>query len=373
LNTNARLLIDFSPLKAGGGVQIALNFLDYISQSDEFSNVIVLISDKFPLTNNIHSKFKQIVLSSSPIKRILAENFKLKKVIEKEKITHIFTFFGPGLPKFKNVRQIVSVAYPIICYDDSPYWEHISFKVKVLKKIYNIFRLNRISKADSVIVETTTMQSRLAKALKLPPDHFKVISPVPTSYVKNNKFMQNSSSCRFLVLSGLAEHKNIWRLIGVATIAQQKRLPIKFIITCDKSLFVNKYKKFLDSETDDILTYFEFKGSVPQDKIQQLYNSSDALINISDLESFSNNYMEAWLAAKPIIASDRDFSHNILGESALYVDPHDCDNIFDTLNLFINDSSLAKKLTAKGKEKLKALPSIEKRWAEVKEIIFKGS
>ncbi|MEW6989876.1 glycosyltransferase [Colwelliaceae bacterium 6441] len=373
MNTNTRLLIDFSPLKAGGGVQLALNFLDYISQSDEFSDVIVLISDKFPLTEKIHSKFKQIVLPSSPLKRILAENIRLKKIVQTEGITHIFTFFGPGLPKFTNVRQIVSVAYPIICYDDSPYWEHISFKVKTLKKIYNKFRLNRIAKADAVIVETTTMQKRLAETLRLPTAHFKVIPPVPTSYVQDKAFNPNNHTGRFLVLSGLAEHKNIWRLIEVASTAQKQQLKIKFIITCEKPVFIHKYKELLDKENEDILSYFEFKGSVPQYDIQQLYNDTDALINISDLESFSNNYMEAWLAAKPLIASNRDFAQNILGKSALYVEPHDSEDICKVLNTFINDTSLAEKLVHEGKIKLKELPSIEERWKKVKKVIFEGA
>lgn len=369
-NSN-RLLIDLSPLKSGGGVQLALNFIDFITQSDEAKNIIILVSDKFPFITKIPKNIETVIFPATPFKRFWAEHVTLKKFIREQKISHVFTFFGLGLPQLDNIRQVVSVAYPTICYDDSPFWQNLTLKNKIIKKFFQLIRLKRIATADAIIVETSVMQNRMAQQLKMPKEKFHIIPPVPTAYLKNKAHTVQNNKGRFLLLSGLNEHKNIWRLIEVAEKIVHTSKDITFVLSYDEISFRQKYQQILRDKPDNVLSCFEFVGSIPQNEIQSAYDEVDALLNVSDLESFSNNYMEAWLSAKPIIASDRDFARDILGSSAIYVEPHDANNIFDTLVQFTEGEFDTEQMVAEGKTRLAKLPTLTQRWEALKDIIFK--
>lgn len=111
-----------------------------------------------------------------------------------------------------------------------------------------------------------------------------------------------------LVLSGLAFHKNNWRLYDVACILNEQNVDVA-ACSFNKDDFISHTKSMLNRKIDSIIVdkYFEFIGTVKPDKINSLYERSNALINISDLESYSNNYMESWKASVLLICSDRDF------------------------------------------------------------------
>ena len=80
--------------------------------------------------------------------------------------------------------------------------------------------------------------------------------------------------------------------------------------------------------------------------------------------------MEAWLSNTPIIASDRDFARAILGTSAVFCEPHNVNNVYQTLVNFSQNQYDTKAMIEEGNKRLTQLPSIEKRWEMVKKIIF---
>jgi glycosyltransferase involved in cell wall biosynthesis len=371
-----KLLLDLTPLKVGGGIQLALNFLDFINLSDEIQHFVVLVSDKFPFLERLPNNCPVEIFSASPLSRMKQEHFELPKIIKKYNITHTFTFFGLGLPQQVNVRQVISIAYPTICYDDSPFWQNLTRKQYVVKKIFQYFRLNRIKKADAIIAETDVMMRRMQNQLNMTSKKITIIPPVPTSYVHNSDTFKTKTNKTFklLVLSGLNEHKNVWRLIDVAKEIMINEDEIELMVTVDEQYFKTKYKKLLANETcQSFLNAFNFRGSIPQDKIQKVYDECDALLNLSDLESFSNNYMEAWLSNTPIIASDRDFARAILGNSAVYCEPHQPHDVYQTLVNFRKDKYDTEAMVAEGNRLLAMLPSMEQRWAMVKNVIFQES
>jgi hypothetical protein len=84
-------------------------------------------------------------------------------------------------------------------------------------------------------------------------------------------------------------------------------------------------------------------------------------VNLSDLESFSNNYMEAWKANVPLLVSDRDFARGICGESAIYCEPHDAAQIAKCMLEFIHGNIDTARLVANGAERLRRLGSQDMR------------
>ncbi|WP_318487241.1 glycosyltransferase [Photobacterium leiognathi] len=364
-----KVLIDFSPIKTGGGAQLALNFLNYIQKID--MNFCILVSDKFPYIDRVASNTELIVSPSNYARRIFFENVTIKNEVESRGVTHIYTFFGPGLPVIKGVKQVVSVAYPIICNDESPYWKYIPKFEYLKKKAINYFRKKRLSRADFLLFETEVMQKRCVSVLNYDIDKTKVIPPSPTGFLKETNKKNNNNITRFLLLTGLDYHKNIWRLVQVLPLIYRNGLDVKFVISCERDDFYNKYNAHIRSiETHLVDKYFDFRGKVSSDQIQSIYDDVDVMLNISDLESFSNNYMESWRARKPILASDTDFSRYICDGSAIYVNPHDLDELCDKISMFVDSKLDIESMLVVGDQRLAFLPTLDERLRFIREVMF---
>lgn len=235
------ILLDFSAIRRGGGVQLASNFLDRYADSafKRFRPLILLPGDGLLSTWTPAKDFEILDSVKVPVKlwgRWFFYRIKLQKLIWKYDIKASFTFFGPGLPCPKSVVSIVSVAYPIICYPDSPFWKYCPISEKWLIRFKNALRHRLLLRADLLLAETDVMKGRLIRHLGLSAGGVRVLPPVVTSYISDS--LNASESCgTFLVLSGVAKHKNLWRLYDVAYLADKKGLNISFLLSVDKDTF----------------------------------------------------------------------------------------------------------------------------------------
>jgi glycosyltransferase involved in cell wall biosynthesis len=108
---------------------------------------------------------------------------------------------------------------------------------------------------------------------------------------------------------------------------------------------------------------------VPSKNIQEVYDRADFLMNLSDLESFSNNYMEAWKAGLPLICSNTDFARHICADSAVYVNQHDPATAADEIIALLRREDEQKRLADKGKLYLGELPTIQQKMDQVMQVI----
>lgn len=370
------ILIDFGAIKTGGGVQLATNFLNRLrsQRSGQFEKIFLLVADSGPLSeinlNELCDAYEYY--PNNYLKRKWFEITKLRDFLRKNNINIIYTFFGAGLPRFKGVKSIVSVAYPIICYPDSNYWRHIDFIPGVKKRLVNTLRRARIRSADKVVVETSVMANRIAKYAGVEKQKIRVIPPSPTQFLQDKPYVVHEVSVnKILLLSGTDPHKNIWRLPQIADELISKGVNnFKFIISVDKENFLRSLGGKSDIDSGVIDAHFEFKGAIPASKIEQIYDECHYLLNISDLESFSNNYMEAWKAGLPLICSDTDFARNICRSSAIYVNPHDPYSSADSIALLFMDKKRQADMVSEGKKLLKNLPDPDQKFNLIQQVIL---
>jgi len=361
------LLIDFGAIKTGGGVQLATNFLSSILDFKNITgDIFILLPDSGPLSK-LSVEDKCVDYLKYPDNYILRKIFELTKYpafIKKHNIDIVYTFFGSGLPKEGGAKSVVSVAYPIICYPDSDYWKYVPFMVGFKKKLVNKLRRNRIRKADKVVVETDVMAVRIHKYLGVDESKIVTIPPSPSKFVEGKKFVQRGAADKivFLVLSGLDPHKNLWRLPEIARkLTENNCTNFKFILSVKKDEFTHVYKKYCLGNEHILDNFFDFVGSVPATEINSVYSDSTFLVNISDLESFSNNYMEAWKSGLPLICGETDFAHHICGESAVYVNAHDTTQASYEILQVVGDLDKQEAMVKEGKKRLSRLPDSEEK------------
>ena len=117
------ILLDFSPIHDGGGCQLALNFLNALLKSRFAAHSLLLVlPESGPLADWKKSQYTNdniLKVPKSLLQRGFCEWIKLPMYIRKSNVIRAFTFFGSGLLLPSSIMSIVSVAYPIICYNDS--------------------------------------------------------------------------------------------------------------------------------------------------------------------------------------------------------------------------------------------------------------
>lgn len=366
-----KILLDLSSIKSGGGAQLALNFVRAVNSGKFSINIsAILISNKFPFNSDLNGSYTVISIPSNPILRIIYELFFLKRRLSSLGISHVYTLFGPGLPAFRAVRRIVGMAYPTLLYNESLYWTFLPITFRVKKKMQNLLRTVRLKSADHVIFETEVMANR-AIAKGLVSGRSSVLQPTPTSFLSASELPPfDLSGVNILFPAGLDPHKNLWRLPGVLSIIDQEDIRVRMYLTVEKAQFFHTYGIKEDSRLGNLVDkYVVFLGALPPDKLQSAYNMCNVVGNISDLESFSNNYMEAWLAGRPILASDRDFSRQICGASALYVEPHDVASLAAGIRTFAQCKVDVEGMINAGREALSRLPTMSDRLSALSKII----
>lgn len=364
------LLLDFSPIKTGGGAQLALNFLYGLqNQGDVFPISTVLVSDKFPWIDRLGEKHDVIVAPSAALSRVAFETFSLPRMLRERGITKSYTFFGPGLPAVRGLRQLVGVAYPILVYDDSVYWRLLPPLVRMRRRLRNFARKRRIRNATHVLFETEVMRQRAIRSgLVGANSSTSVIPPTPTLYLAPSP-IPDAYGTRVLLLSGTDPHKNLWRLPEVlAHLDEGGGADIRFLISTTREAFLGM-RGFDTAAIQRIDRYVEFLGPLSADELQPAYDRCTLLANLSDLESFSNNYLESWLVGRPILASDRDFSRLICGDSAYFVEPHDAAAVARGLIAFSSREVDVDTMVTEGRRRLAALPSLDERIHRIAEIL----
>lgn len=369
-----RLLIDFGSIKTGGGAQLATNFLNFMKEYPaDVEKIYLLIPELGPLSQHIDaSRYDGVLIyPNSYWKRKLFELTTLRTFVSENRIDVFYTFFGAGIPAPKGVRSIISVAYPIICYPDSLYWKYLPIKLKFITKILNELRCQRIRMADRVIAETEVMAKRLTQYVHVKPERLAISPPSPSAFIQDRQFQPKLNRERFqiLLLGGLDRHKNIWRLPALAHALEVLGISdFVFLISASRAAFNAAYPECRGN--DALLErHFEFLGVIPSQQIQTVYDRADFLMNLSDLESFSNNYMEAWKAGLPLICSSTDFARHICANSAVYVDQHNPQAAAAMIANILNDESLQQQLANAGKQLLTKMPNIEQKFAQTMQII----
>lgn len=359
-----------SPLKSGGGVQLAYNFLDELKTADVGNNELYLLIPKGFFQEYInHPKITKIIFAPhSKIKRTIFENFTLQRILVQEKINTIFTFFGSGLPHPRHVKSLVGVAYPTLCYADSPFWNYLPLRTKFITYAIDYLRIKRLLKANIIFVETEIMKQRIMKVLRIDEGKVFLVPPSASNYLSPQGLV-NTLEKRVLLLSGNFPHKNLWRLYEIAVELKKMNYALKFVV----SLSAEEWRSGLkQSQVDEniVREYFEFIGIINQKDISKAYEGIDVLLMLSDLESFSNNHMEAWKAGVPQVVSDRDFARNICKDSAVYIEPHDPKQVAYALRDLLNNDGLQLQLVEKGKLYLQELPTQQERMQMILNLIL---
>lgn len=368
-----KILLNFVPLKSGGGVQVGLDFLRQLKENGGEHDWYLVATRGTPFAEIVGSSNLRLVhiVPRNLVQRIWFEYVGCRRLIKTIAPDVIYTQFGPHWPGGHECVNIVGCAYSNLFYPEIDFWGSLPIHKRFVKAIIDKSRLSRIRKADKVIFETLDLAARAEAQGVVKGGQAKVVIPTVSSLVTLERFHDPTRSrCaglpmgfRILLLSTYNRNKNIELLPYVAEkLRNSGACPgLKFIITLPENTSNTLKVLALARQlgvAEDIINF----GTVPYEGCAELYRACDAVILPAQLESFSNTIAEAWNMQRPLIISDFDWSRSICGNAALYVRYRDASDTACQIEKLFRDHRLRSELVANGTDRLKMFPSAQQRF-----------
>lgn len=136
--------------------------------------------------------------------------------------------------------------------------------------------------------------------------------------------------------------------LAVSSIDPRKNFPMlikafRGIKNCQLFIVGKHHRVFgqqegLQEESDNI----HYLGRVSDEELLTLYHQAECLIFPSLYEGFGLPLLEAMACGCPVLASDIQVFREVCGDAAIYFNPHDPQNIHDTITTYLNNKTYQK-------------------------------
>lgn len=376
-----KIIINTSNLYVGGGVQVALSFINELKSIDSKNEYHIFLSkaiEKQIFQNEFDKKFYFYLIENSPAKLKTRSSILKKLDYLESKINPniVLSVFGPTYwtPKSKH---IMGFAVPWVLEQNSIAYNELKtlkrFKMRLWVKYISYYtKIN----ASNYIIETNDGKEKLSKILNINSENIYVVSNTYSSVFNDKQYIEPNHS-KYIKLP--EKEKNEFRLLLISHNHPNKNLKIinkilpllknnnvKFVLTINQS----DYELLFDKESENIINL----GPVSQDSCPSLYSQCDAMFLPTLLEVFSASYPEAMKMEKPILTSDLSFSKDVCGDAAYYFNPLDENDIYDKIIELVKNKNLRDELIENGIKKLKTFETSKSRaekYLEICKLIIK--
>ncbi|WP_274475263.1 glycosyltransferase [Mangrovimonas aestuarii] len=361
-----KLLINTATTHKGGGVQVALSFIQSCKayHSHEFIVVLGVTIGGLIDQSTFPDNFRFYQLSYRPAEKVLSfeDQAKVLKEIElNENPDVVFTTSGPSYWRPKR-PHLMGYNLPHYIYQDSPYFSKIGvsnrLKWKFKGKLIKYFTKRD---ADAYVVQTEDVNSRLQNWLKTNKPVYTVSNTYSNNY-NNSEFTSDqlllpqlkNNEFRFLILSAYYAHKNIEVLNEVIPLLEAYGGDIKFVTTLTENQFENVFNESIRSSIINI-------GPQRPEDCPQLYKECHAIFLPTLLECFSASYAEAMKMKRPIVTTNLGFAKSICGSAALYYNPLSAEDAANQIISLMTNNELKEGLLKAADLEITKFSSAEER------------
>lgn len=372
------IILNFIPLKQGGGVQVGLDFLNQAKLYGGEHTWYVVATENTPFMTYEYSDNIKLaaVVKNNLVSRLFFEYIDCKKLITKTKANITYTQFGPTWPGSK-LQNIAGCAYSNLMYPEIDFWGMLPLFTRYKRKLIDLLRVKRLLSSDVLIFETQDLAERAIRIFNLHPDRVHFVRPCASSLVNAefyheetaNQIQQIPSGFRVLLLSHYRPHKNFELLPKIAEVLKNEYQinDVVFVLTLADS---NNLSNILSlaaklNVADNICNI----GPITYEGCGLLYKACNAVILPSLLESFSNSIAEAWAMKKPLLISDFDWSRSICENAAIYINYNDASHTAQQIAKLYTDKNLMQEITENGNKILANYSDSKARFMEYLRII----
>ena len=221
------------------------------------------------------------------------------------------------------------------------------------KKLYAFFMLKAVRfKAKKII---TISQFSKDEIIKYTGENSQPIIPihlgVDKSHYVTNEPKRIHQKPYILYVGNIKPHKNLTMLIKAFM-----KIANKFN---HDLVLVGKKEGFITSDTESLITSKKlsnrifFTGFVTKTNLKNYYSNASLMVFPSLYEGFGFPPLEAMASGCPVLVSNVSSMPEICGDSVLYCDPYDINDISIKMDKILKNRKLRENLIHKGKEHVK--------------------
>jgi glycosyltransferase involved in cell wall biosynthesis len=355
-------------IKTGGGLQKTRSLLSLLRNGETYiseERILWIVTDDTPLAFECSALGCNVVkVKNTRFARFLYE---FAMPLKLNKGTVIFNLGGTALllSVFRQIN-VSECAYSNLFYPELRFWKWEGVVGRIRKAYVDSLRIIMVAISDVVILQTPAIYG---KALSIfPEDNLRIVPAAPSAVIKPENVdidyldtLRNRFGGKFIFLFACGEQKNkrIQNLPNLAAKLSEDfpGFDFLFVVTifdsCETALDIVNNAKNLG-----VMSFFDFVGPHSDSKYCSLLEASDAVCNFAVLESFSNNFLEAWSFGKPLITTDAEWARSAADEAAVYVDLDQTACCAEQL-FHIANQSVYRDYCQRGFEQLNKYPSPE--------------
>jgi len=344
-----KLLIDsislLSPLTGIGRYTYEVS--KYLKNSDDFDlNYFYgyyskqFIDDKS--TNTPLQALKALILKVPFLKRLARV---VLSITAKEFSPEYNLYWQPNFIPMSGVKAKKTVTtvhdFSFIIYRDS----HPKERIKHIEKSF----FENIAKSDIIITGSEYSKCEILERLDFKENQIKVIyhgvnHDIFKLYADNslNFYLPE----KFILCVGSIEpRKNLLGLLNAyKLLSSDIRSEYKLVLVGFKGWQNKELMDIINSDKEDI----SYLGFISDEELAKVYNAASCFVFPSFYEGFGLPPLEAMACATPVIASNLSSIPEICGNSAIYCDPYDSNDIKEKIELLLNDTELQSRMIEKG-------------------------
>ena len=354
-----KLLINTSNLYVGGGVHVALSFINELKQivrPHEYHIILSPITKKHIELESFPNNFYFYLIEKSPASlktrsKIVAKLHDLEDQIEAD---IVFTIFGPSYWRPK-AKHLLGIADGWVYNPNSVAYDRLSFLKRLKMRLHGKYKIHYFKRDTGFyVLETNDAKMKLSQTVGINENRIAVVGNTYSSIFDDDRFTKeenefyiklpkrNANEFRLMYIAHNHANKNLNIINNLLPLL--KKQGIKFILTLDDKSFQNLFPIAHSS----ILNI----GPIAQKSCPSIYKQCDALFAPTLLETFSASYPEAMKMGKPILTSNYTFAKDTCQDAALYFDPLNAKDITEKITVLATNTTLQNELIEKGKKRL---------------------
>lgn len=197
-----------------------------------------------------------------------------------------------------------------------------------------------------------------------------VFKPLPENEQENVRLELTGGDPYFIYIGAIHKRKNIARLLQAFDLFKEHTgLPHKLVLTGRKAWKVheaNEALRKMKHRNDVVLT-----GRVSQEDLSRYLASALTLCYVSYFEGFGIPLLEAMHCDVPVLAANATSFPEVAGDAALFVDPHNTEDISSAMNKMATDPALRNSLIEKGRIRRKTFnwdKTAERLWESIRKV-----
>lgn len=345
--------IDASNLRGGGGITHLVELLKAADPSAHgFSKVIVWSGQatlQFIKSKPWLEKSHQAMLDKNLLYRIYWQRFNLSRLA---RVAGCDVLFVPGGSFAGNYRPVVTMSQNLLPFE----WREMSrygfswmlFKMMMLR----LTQSRTFQKADGIIFLTKYARGVVMRVIKTTAGTTVIIPHGINSNFINLPRKQKPINCyssnqpfRIIYVSVIDVYKHQWHVAEAVSRLQKSGLPVLLDLVGPASdLSWKRLQKKLD-QIDPQKRFLQYAGALPREELPARHAQADLCLFASSCENMPNILLEGMASGLPIACSCKGPMPEVVGDSGIYFDPENPDDIANALRKLIENPALRTKLT----------------------------